>query len=322
MQPPWRLTVGLALGGGAARGVAHVGVVRALVREGIPIDLITGTSMGAIVGGAFAATGDPARIERETRRVLGSEEFRRTRLHFFHETRKVGRGVMGAMSMLLRRGIVYGMTTMRPSFLPAEEFADSIHAIVPDLPIESLEIPFAAVALDLEAGEEVLLRRGNLREACAASAAIPGVLPPRRLDGRTLVDGGWVDKIPVLPAFHMGADVVIAVDLSADIDDGKPIRSGIDVVTRANMIKDAVLASFGRRLADVIIEPAVKKVHWADFESADYCIQAGDDATVAAIPAIRDLLRHERWRSVVRPGHGKKLAELYLDSPHVRLARD
>ena len=320
MLHPWRMKIGLALGGGAARGLAHLGVLRAFEREGIPVDMIAGTSMGAIIGGAFAATRDVGAVEAGVRRVLDSDDFKKNRLHFFRDARRVGGGLLRSMTLLVRRGIVYGMSTMRPSFLSAEELASSMHAILPDVPIGTLSLPFGAVALDLESGDEVVLRSGSLREACAASSAIPGVLPPRRVNGRLLIDGGWVDKVPVLPAYRMGADVVIAVDISADLEGSKAFTKGIEVILRANTIKDSVLVRHQRRLADVLIEPEVKHVHWADFEAVDACVRAGDVAATEAAPRIRELLRHERWRSVVRAPMGKRMAELYLDSPDVRIA--
>jgi NTE family protein len=320
--PPWRLKVGLALGGGAARGLAHIGVLRALVREGIPIDIITGTSMGAVVGGAFAAMGDIVEIERSMRALLTSDEFQRTRMSFLRETKRTRGSLLYSVTSLVRRGIVYGVSTMRPSFVSAEKFALSLGRILPDVDIETTPIRFAASAVDLETAEEVVLCHGRLREVAAASAAIPGILPPRRLHGRLLIDGGWADKIPVLPAFRLGADVVIAVDISADLDDAKRYVRGIDVVLRANMIKDTVMTELQCRLADIVIEPAVRKIHWADFEAVDFCIEAGDAAAAEAVPAIRELLRQERFRSMLRPTLGKRMAERYLASADLRFTMD
>jgi len=319
--PPWRLKVGVALGGGAARGLAHIGVLRALAREGIPIDVVTGTSMGAVIGGAFAALGgNIAEVEQRVKKLLGSEEFKRVRLKFLAETKKSRGSLMFSVTNLVRKGVFFGLSTMRPSFLSAEEFVGSIGRILPDVEVSKLPIRFAAIAVDLEAAEEVVLCHGSLREVAAASAAIPGLLPPRRLHGRLLVDGGWVDKIPVLPAFRLGADIVIGVDISADLEEAKDYGQGIDVVIRATMIKDAVLTALHRRMADIVIDPDVRKIHWADFEAAEYCIEAGEKAATAAAPAIRELLRQERFRSFVRPPIGKRMAERYLAAADLRFS--
>jgi NTE family protein len=314
-----KLKVGLALGGGAARGVAHVGVLRVLERERVPIDVIVGTSMGAIIGGAYAAERDAAALEQRIREVLSSEEFQKTRLSFLNETKRQRGGLLFSMANLIRKGIFYGVSTMRPSFLSAEQFAGSMAAIIPEVDIEHLPIPFGAVTLDIDTAEEVVLVHGDLRRAAKASSAIPGILPPVRINGRRLIDGGWVDKIPVLPAFRLGADVVIAVDITAGLEDAKDYNRGVDIMVRANSIKDAMHVAYLRRLADVVIEPETKTVHWADFGAYERCITAGVEATARSLPRIRHLLRHERLLSVLRAGEGKKLAEAYLRSSDIAL---
>lgn len=319
MRPPWRVKVGVALGGGAARGLAHIGVLRGLINEGVPVDVVVGTSMGAIIGGAYAAMGSVEEVERRMRGLLASDDFRRLRLSFLRETRE-RRGVLDSVTTFVRRGLLYGISTLRPSFLSAEQFAANLTRLLPDDHIERLPIPFAAIALDLQAGEEVVLHRGPLRQAVSASSAIPGVLPPVRLGNRVLVDGGWVDKVPVLPAYRLGADLVIAVDISADLEDTRGYNRGIDVIIRANAVKDTILANFIRRLADLVLEPSVRTVHWADFGAIDQCIAAGEEAAVRAAPAIRELLRQERWRGVLRPSVGRRLTELYLATGELHMA--
>lgn len=278
--------------------------------------------MGAVIGGAYAATGDIAEFERKMRGLLTSDEFHRMRMSFLRETKATRGGLLYSVTNLVRRGIVYGVSTMRPSFVSAEKFARSLGRILPEIDIADTPIRFAASAVDLESAEEVVLCHGQLREVAAASAAIPGILPPRRLHGRLLIDGGWVDKIPVLPAFRLGADIVIAVDISADLEDPKRYPRGIDVVLRANTIKDRVMTDLHRRLADIVIEPAVRKIHWADFESVDFCIAAGDAAASEAVPKIRELLRQERFRSIVRAPFGKRMAERYLASADLRFSME
>ena len=319
MGVSWKLKVGLVLGGGAARGLAHIGVLRALVRENVPIDIIVGTSMGAIVGGAFAATRDVSGLERGIREVLSSETFRKTRLSFLSESKRQRGGLLYSVANLVRRGIVYGVSTLRGSFMAAEEFAESMAAVLPDVNIEKLSMPFAAVALDIETAQEVVIRQGSLRVASRASSAIPGILPPVKRNGRLLIDGGWIDKVPVVPAFRMGADVVIAVDITAELEDKRNFKRGIDVMLRANAIRDSILVSYVLRLADVVIEPDVKHIHWADFGAVDRCIEAGDQAGSRAVAKIRELLRHERWASLVRSRMGKRFAERYAEARNPRI---
>jgi NTE family protein len=311
--------IALALGGGAARGMAHIGVLRALERERIDIDIMVGTSIGAIFGGAYAGLRDAAQLERKVRAVLSSEEFKKNRLSFLKEARNQRGSLLFSAANLIRRGIFFGMSTLRPSFLSAEEFAGSIAAIMPDVLIEDLKIPFAAVALDLDAGEEVLVCHGGLRRAAAASSAIPGVLPPVKIGKRNLIDGGWVDKLPALAAFHMGADLVIGVDITADLKTLREYRRGTDIMVRATAIRDDTLTNYSRRMADLVIEPDVGSIHWADFSAFDECITKGDEAAMAMLPTIREKLRHARLFSIVRPSQNRRLADFHLSADSVKI---
>jgi NTE family protein len=312
MRGHFKVKVGLALGGGAARGMAHIGVLRVLEREKLPISIVSGTSMGAIIGGAYFAVGNADDLELRVSKLLGSEEFKNSKLSFLQESRDRRRGLFFSMANFVRKGVLFGVSNLRPGFISAEAFADNLATIIPDVLIEDLPLPFCAVTLDINTAEEVLLRRGSLRRAATASSAIPGIIPPVELNGRVLIDGGWVDKIPVLPAFMLGADVVIAVDITAELEDEREYDRGVDIMIRANSIKDAALVENSRRTADIVIEPAVKHVHWADFTDFERCIEAGEEAADRMIPAIKKLLRRERWLSPLRRGRGRKLADMQL----------
>jgi NTE family protein len=312
MRGRLKTKVGLALGGGAARGMAHIGVLRAFEREGLQVDIVAGTSMGAIIGGAYFALGNAADLEERAREMLASEEFKDSKLSFLQESRGRRRGLFFSMANFVRKGVLFGVSNLRPGFISAETFAGNLATIIPDVQIEELPVPFCAVTLDINSAEEVLLRHGSLRRAAMASSAIPGIIPPVEVNGRVLIDGGWVDKIPVLPAFMLGADVVIAIDITAELEDDREYEKGVDIMIRANSIKDAALVENARRTADIVIEPAVKQVHWADFTDFERCIEAGDEAASMKIPEIKKLLRRERWLSPLRPGKGRKLADMQL----------
>jgi len=319
MRHGLKVKVGLALGGGAARGMAHLGVLRVFEREKIPIDVLAGTSMGAIIGGAYAASPEIAPLESKIREILSSESFQKNRLSFLKETKQARGGLFFSVANLVRRGIFFGVSNLRTSFLSAEEFASSMEAILPDEPIESLPMRFGAVCLDLTEAEQVILCSGNLRRAASASSAIPGILPPVKIGGRVLIDGGWAEKIPVLPAFSMGADVVIAVDIAAGVDESNGLKSGADIMVRANAIKDSTLCAYSCGMSDLTIRPAVSGIHWADFGAYDRCIEAGAEAAEEVVPKIKEILRHERVFSLVRPGAGRRLADLTLEATGLKL---
>ena len=175
--------VGLALGGGAARGFAHVGVLRVLEREGIPVDFVAGTSVGSVIGVARAAGFD-------------GNDLQQMALEF--KWRNVGRPVWP------RDGFF--------SFEPMESYLTSI---LGDLSFDELKIPYAAVATDLETGEQVVLREGKVAPAVRASCSVPGLVVPVELEGRSLVDGGIVNNLPISVVRELGAEIVIAVGLSS-----------------------------------------------------------------------------------------------------------
>lgn len=181
-----RPLVGLALGSGSARGWAHVGVIRALAQAGIRPDLVCGTSIGALVGAAYAA----GELERFEQWVLG--------LRF--------KDVVGFMDVSMGSGLIKG-----------ERLMDFFRRSFADRSIEDLAMPFAAVSTALRTGAEVWLRQGSTLDAVRASIALPGLFAPAMREGTVLVDGGLVNPVPVSLARAMGADIVIAVDLGSDI---------------------------------------------------------------------------------------------------------
>lgn len=179
--------VGLALGSGSARGWSHIGVIRALEEEGITVDYIAGTSIGALVGAVYAS----GRID-----LLEDAVQQFSRKHILSLSDPV----------LPKSGLIDGV-----------KIADFIHQYVLDMPIERLPIPLAIIATDLNTGDEVILKEGNIVEAIRASISLPGIFKPVRKDDYLLVDGGLVNPVPVRTVREMGADLVIAVDLNCDI---------------------------------------------------------------------------------------------------------
>lgn len=186
MTAPHKPRVGLALGSGSARGWAHIGVIRALEEAGVRPELVCGTSIGALVGAAYAA----GELERLESWVLGLQ---------------IG-DVAGFADISLSAGLLKGDRLMQ-----------FFHRNFADIPLEQLGVPFAAVATSLQTGAEVWLRSGSTLDAVRASIALPGIFTPVRWEGSLLVDGGLVNPVPVSLARAMGADIVIAVDLGSDI---------------------------------------------------------------------------------------------------------
>lgn len=305
-------TVCLALGGGAARGLAHIGVLRALERAGIRLDMVTGTSIGSLVGAAYATLDDAARTERLFREFVHSREFRRTEFDFLKDSRANAPGLLYSVSNMIKRGIFYSFSMTRPSFISEENFAHNINSLVEDIRIGETKIPFFPVAADLETGEEVVLVEGSLRRGVLASSAIPGLLPPVRINGRILIDGGWVSKVPVFAAFRQNADMVIGVDISPELEDTKELKKGFDVLVRANAIKAEALKNFQCKLLDVLIRPKVGQVHWADFNGALSLIDEGDRAATLKVSEIKEKIERAKWKTRLGYSRGKRYAKAFF----------
>ena len=307
--------VGLALGGGAARGLAHLGVLKALESAKIPIDLIVGTSVGALIGGVYATTRSAVATEQRFHDFIFSRAFKRARFEFLRESREARRGVMRRVVTLLKKGIFYSFTMAKTSWVSAQYFEHNINALLDDIDIGETGIPFGAVTADIITGEEVVLREGRLRQAVSASSAVPGLLPPVVIGARTLIDGGWVAQVPVVAALHEGADLVIAVDVSKDLDPSVEPGTGLNIMVRAAAIRAEALREMQGRLADVLIEPDVGGIHWADFAAVEECVRRGEEATRARLDEIRHALRIARWPSFVGFSRARRLTRARLLAP-------
>ena len=256
--PPPKPKIALVLGGGAARGFAHVGVIRALEQEKIPIDMVIGTSVGSLIGAIYASDVNSFDLEW-TAFQLEKED-------------------------IFDFGVLNAVTGM--GFAKGDKLEAWVKGHIKTTNIEQMKIPFAAVAADLNWGYKVVLDKGSVARAIRASAAIPGVFQPVQHQGKILVDGGVVDNIPISVAKAKGADLVIAVDISSNL--GNPnITNLLGVSLQATNIMFALNVEQSKKAADVLITPAgIGDVGMLDFTQKKRCMQAGIDATKQAMPTI------------------------------------
>jgi NTE family protein len=264
--PPRSVKVALVLGGGGARGFAHVGVIRVLEQEKIPVDLVVGASAGSLIGAIYADSGDSFELESAAWKA---------EKHDLFDWSWLGSS----------RGPVTGKAL--EAFVARHVRAASI---------EDLKVPFVAVATDLKTGEEVVLDRGPVGPAIHASSAIPGVFRPVTLDGRTLVDAGVVDPVPVSVARTLGADVVIAVDIGMEPGTEEPGNLA-SITLRCIALLGRELARIKSREADVVIAPKVGDTSSFDFGRKKELMAAGVAAAREALPAIREAIA----RAALRP---------------------
>lgn len=299
------LKVGLALGGGGARGLAHIGVLKVLESEGIPLHMISGTSFGSIVGAMYAQNPKIGQLKKRVLTFLKSESFRRTKIFFIkrHYEEKKTKSFITNLKTYLQKGIFWGISLQRTSFISEKVFLSQMGLLLEDKGIEDSVIPFVAVATDLTSGEETLLTEGSVRKAVAASCAIPGVLPPININGHQLIDGGWVNQVPVSPLQDQGIDVVIAVNISEDEESTKVFDSGLDVVLRANEITRTILSRQQLTGVDFSITPDISDIHWSDFWRFEEAIKKGEEAARAAIKPLKQLLWKKRVKKFITINH-------------------
>ena len=247
--------IALVLGGGAARGFAHVGVIKSLESHGITPDIIVGTSAGSVVGALYAAGYGPFELQKL---ALQLDESAVTDWNLFD------------------RGIVKG-----------EALERFINLQVANKPLEGLKRKFAAVATDLQSGEMVIFQIGNTGQAVRASAAIPGVFAPVTLRGREYVDGGLVSPVPVKAARALGADIIIAVDIS-ERPSGKRNQSTLDVLLDTISIMGNTISQTELAGADVIVRPNIRGLAATSFQSRNEAIIEGERAGLAAVPLVNE----------------------------------
>ena len=249
-----RLSVGLALGGGGARGLAHVGVIKVLESAGIPIDFICGTSMGSLVGGWYAATKDILFLENLFSKIHNRDVFSKRKI-------------------IKNRGEIF----------KDKSIAELLEIGLGDKKIENCQIPFWAVATDINNGEKVILKKGNLETAIKASSAIPIFFKPVKFNKRLLTDGGLCDPVPADVVREMGADIVIAVDVSSKWVDFSEEEFKIShmpaLIGEVASVAEYQIAKPILEKADIVLSPAVLSFNWHDFYKAKEIIFEGKAET-------------------------------------------
>ena len=262
------LKIGLALGGGAARGFAHIGVIKVLEAQGFVPDLVVGTSAGSLVGALYAA---------------GNNGYALNKLALEMDEAAISDWTVPLFAK--SSGVFKG-----------EGLQNYVNKIVASQPLEKFKIPFGAVATDLNSGLPILFRRGNAGLAVRASSAVPGVFQPVRIGTHSYVDGGLVAPVPVRFAREMGADFVIAVNISTQ-PATQSASSSLDVLLQTFSIMGQSINRFELKDADIVIRPDLGTMSGNDFASRNAAILAGEQATTAVLTELRQKLAARRTQS-------------------------
>lgn len=293
--------IGLALGGGGARGIAHLGVLTVLERAEITIDVIAGTSFGALAGAMYAVQPDLEVIQKRVTQFLHSPVFKKTRFEFmkqgYHEGKKAG--FFSKIKNSVQRGIFYGVSFRRLAYISEMDYLEVMGELIPETDIEKTRIPLLMSAADLTTAREYVLEKGSLLRAVCATCALPGIFPPIPYGEHLLIDGGWVNPIPVDLARSRGADFVIAVDTSEALLEWKNLSNGLELLLRADTMARKQLTLAMTQRADAVIRPDVGLVHWADFSRPAEYIQKGMEAAEGKIQEIQQLIRKRKLRKLL-----------------------
>jgi NTE family protein len=253
--------IGLALGAGGARGFAHIGVLQILEKMGIRVDMIAGSSMGSLIGAYYCSGMDTTYME--------------------------------SLAIHLKRRHWIDFTVPKMGFVSGSGIMEMVRFLTKNQNIEDLPIPLAVVATDVEKGERVVFREGPIYQAVRGSISIPGIFVPHRYDGRLLVDGGVIDRVPVNVAREMGADIVIAVDVGLFERETK-VKSIFDVIFQSIEIMEREILRMRMINADVVIRPDVGHISSTAFTHIEECIRIGREATEQVADLIRTTI--EEWK--------------------------
>ena len=248
--------IAVVLGAGASRGFAHIGVLKVLEANKVPIHMIVGTSAGSFVGSLYAYGYNAFQLQK--------------------------------MALSIEKGDIVDLTIPDNGFIKGDKLEEYINNTVRNTPIEKLRLPFYAVATSIPSGEEVVFGKGNTGTAVRASCAIPGVFRPARIAEKMYVDGGVVSPVAVDAGKRYGADIVIAVDISADLDTKQP-EGTIDTILQSINIMYSKLSSLQISHADVVIRPRVGYIGSADLDKRHEAIMEGEKAALEAMPRIKEL---------------------------------
>jgi NTE family protein len=251
-----RPKIGLALGSGGARGLAHIGVLKTLHKHQIPVDFIAGSSMGSFIGAIYANDQDLTMLEK--------------------------------LATRLKRKHWLDLTVPKLGFIAGDKVKELIRLLTHGKNIEQLPIPLCIVATDLEKGERFIFREGPIATAVRASISIPGIFVPEKINGRYYIDGGVIDRVPITVVKEMGADFIIAVDVATPSQREMEVHTIFDVIARTIDIMEDELLRYRLPNADVIIRPAVGHIHTIAFDEVQDCIDEGERVTELLMDHIKE----------------------------------
>ena len=285
----------VALGGGGARGLAHLGVMQAISESGIETERIVGVSMGSLIGAMCASDTDVNLVKARGLELLHSPLFKQKQEILFgaaptSDDENAG-GIFSWYSRMRKyvqahRKLTRGVTS--PSLISDFALSESINYLVPDIDIQDLAVPLSIVAVDLLSGQRVVLEKGSLQKAVCASSAIPGIFPPVAWDNMLLADIGVIESVPTVVASTYASDLVIGVDVGQDPTKVERCETALQVMMRIDDISEQLMRRHLVNAADLMVRPNVGSTPWYDFTKPEELITEGRRAGHSALRQFND----------------------------------
>lgn len=288
--------IGLVLGGGGARGLAHVGVIKELERAGIVADVIVGASMGAVIGGVYALCFEASTLEERVLGLIEDKNLSKLESLAAKSNEEEKEIIFQRLATFVSNLVLWNLRAINGFIVEGDRFKEIIDRLVEGRSFSETKVKFGCTALDINWGEEVLFTEGLLSEAIFSSIAIPGVFPPVEKNGKVLVDGGIINLVPVTAAQKLGAEIIIAVDVSLNI---KPTQfnNGHDILFRTEMIKEKEIGQLKMQDADIVIRPEVGDYSWARFSEVASLVKEGQRAVKNNLVDIKAKIKKENCLS-------------------------
>ena len=288
-----KLKIGLALGGGGARGAAHIGVLKVLHKNGIVPDVIGGTSAGAAIGAMYAATQDPDWMDNRFREFMSSEVYKELGVERLQSDQSP-ESVIGQVAKFVQNKLVVAIALTRSSIIKKERLENAFDYLIPVKTFEELKIPLNVYATDLQFGETICYNSGDLIDAVTQSGSIPGFVEPTENNDKLIVDAGVSAPLPVRE-LEDKADFIIGVDISRGAPK-KPIKKVniVEIITRAERITSQYYTDMLSEKSDFLIRPDVLGLHWSEFNKYDILLENGITATTERIEELKKLIKYRK----------------------------
>jgi NTE family protein len=291
--------IGLALGGGGARGLAHAGVIQFLETEGIPIDIIAGTSVGSVIGAFYSLYKDGRKLKITAEELAKKMNQYHKHLDFNQFQTEKGKKNLpwGRLTEFIKKGY-FLHTELRKTCLNDGTIMENLFKdVFGEYKFQETKIPFSAVAADLISGKEVIFREGSLTKAIMASCAIPGIFPPVQYHNQLLVDGGIIDNVPIEAVRKMGADFIISSNITRKLKRKRNFKNAIDILVRSEEITSKQLRRIQLEISDFVISPEIHQIDWWNFSKPEQCIKLGEEAAKKVKIELQKTLRKKQLKT-------------------------